>query len=338
MLAARRCSIGAGLVIGFLVWVMCGQARAEDAFRVSYGGYNETAAPMWVGIERGIFKKYGIDASMIQVRSGALSVATLVAREVEGVYPAQSTILSTVAGGVKLGCIASAINKIPRVLVARKDIKRIEDLRDKSVGVQSVGGGFWLQTMIMLDHLGVDPDKFGLKTRVIGDGQVIVQALLAGNIDFAALTYSLAEAPLRAGFNSLADAAEMKAPYQGPSLCALKESIAGRGDFFLRLTRGLAEAGAFILDPANRAEVVKTLQKNLRLSKSDEAEAAYQVARLSTTLDLAPNPAAYKIVQRLVGRINPKINQVDLDQVIDPSFVRALENSGFLGELRRRVK
>ena len=51
---------------------------------------------MWVGIERGMFKKYGIDAQMVQVRNGALSVATLVAKEVEAVWPAQSTILSTV--------------------------------------------------------------------------------------------------------------------------------------------------------------------------------------------------------------------------------------------------
>jgi ABC-type nitrate/sulfonate/bicarbonate transport system substrate-binding protein len=321
-----------------LTWVFQPSCGAQEAFRVAYGGYNETAAPMWVGIEKGIFRKYGIDASMIQVRTGALSIATLVAKEVEGVYAAQSTILSTVSGGVKLGCLASAINKIPRVLIARKDIKRVEDLRDKSVGVQSIGGGFWLQTMIMLDHLGLDPDKFGLKIRVIGDGQVIVQALLAGNIDVAALTYSLAEAPLKAGFNSLADAAEMKAPYQGPSICALKESIAGRGDFFLHLTEGLAEASAFILDGANKADVVKVLAKNLRLSKSDEAEAAYKVTRLSTTLDLAPNPTAYKIVQRLVGRINPKINRVDLDQIIDASFVRNLESSGFLPELRRRIR
>jgi len=34
----------------------------------------------------------------------------------------------------------------------------------------------------------------------------------------------------------------------------------------------------------------------------------------------------------------PEINQVDLDQVIDPTFVRALERAGYLGELRRRVK
>ena len=313
-------------------------AQAQESFRIAYGGYNETAGPMWIGIEKGFFKKYGIDASMIQVRSGALSVVAHIANEVDAVWPALSTVLSTVSGGVKLSCINSPTHKIPRNLIVRKEITTVEELRGKVVGVQSIGGGFWLQTMIILDHLGVDPDKFGLKVRVIGDGPVIAQALLTGNIDAAALTYALSEAPLKAGFRSLADAAELKAPYQGPGICALKESIASRPEFYLRLTRALAEASAFILDSGSKADVVKILQRNLRLSKADEGEASYKVLRLSTTLDLAPNPAAWKAVQRIVAKVNPKIAQVDLDQILDSSFVRNLEASGFLAEQRKKVK
>lgn len=272
------------------------------------------------------------------MRSGALSVAALVAKEVDAVWPAQSTILSTVFGGVKLGCIASPINKIPRLLVVRKDITSIEDLRGKVVGVQSIGGGFWLQTMIIFDSLGIDPEKHGLKFRVIGDGPVIAQALTTGNIDVAAMTYSLSETALKAGFRSMVDGADLKAPYQGPSVCALKEVLAGRQDFFLRLTKGLAESTAFILDDGNEAEVVKTLMKNLRLTKAQEGESSYRVLRLMATLDLAPNPAAFKIVQRIVAKVNPKIAQVDIDQIIDNSYVRNLESSGFLPELRKRLK
>jgi ABC-type nitrate/sulfonate/bicarbonate transport system substrate-binding protein len=138
---------------------------------------------MWVDIEKEIFRKHGIDASMIQVRSGALSVAALIAKEVEGVWPALSTVLSTVSGGVKLSCINSPTHKIPHNLIVRKEIATLDDLRGKSVGVQSIGGGFWLQTMIILDHLGVDPDKFGLKVRVIGDGPVIAQVDLDQILD-----------------------------------------------------------------------------------------------------------------------------------------------------------
>ena len=322
------------------IWTMhlVTRSYAQESFRVSYGGYNETAAPMWVGIDKGLFKKYAINASMIQVRSGALSIAALVSGEVEAVWPAQSTILSTVAGGVKLGCVASATNKIPRQLIARKEIKSIEELRNRTIGVQSIGGGFWLQTMIILDHLGVDPDKYALKMRVIGDGPVIAQALMNGNIDAAALTYSLSEAPLKAGFRTLADAAELKAPYQGPSICALKELIANRQDFFLRVTKGLVEATAYILDTNNKTEVMKTLQKHLRLQKVDEVEASYKVLRLMATLDIAPNPAAYKSVQRIVATVNPKIAQLDIEQIMDSSFVRTLESSGFIAEQRKRVR
>ena len=136
----------------------------------------------------------------------------------------------------------------------------------------------------------------------------------------------------------MVDAADLKAPYQGPSVCALKEVLASRQDVFLRLTKGLAEATAFILDSGNKAEVVKTLMKHLRLNKADEGESSYRVLRLMMTLDLAPNPAAFKIVQRIVAKVNPKIAQVDIDQIVDTTFVRTLESSGFLAELRKKTR
>jgi len=320
------------------VWFITGAAYGQERFRVSYGGFNETAASMWVGIERGFFKRYGIDAQMVQVRNGALSVATLVAKEVDAVWPAQSTILSTVSGGVRLTCIAGPVNKIPRNLMVRKEVRSAEDLRGKTVGVQSIGGGLWLQTMIILDHLGVDADKFGIKVRVIGDEATLAQAMITNNIDFGVITYGLSEILYPHGFKSLVDAGDLTAPYQGPEVCALRESIAPRNDFYLRVTKGLGEAVAFLLDDNNKPEVTKILQRNLRLNKSEVIEGSYKVMRKMTTLDMAPNAAAFKSVQRIVARINPKITQVDLDQIIDASFVSNLESSGFLPELRKKLK
>jgi hypothetical protein len=114
--------------------------------------------------------------------------------------------------------------------------------------------------------------------------------------------------------------------------------LASRQDFFLRLTKGLAEATAFILDSGNKADIVKTLMKHLRLNKSEEGESSYKVLRLMTTLDLAANPTAFKIVQRIVSKVNPKVAQVDIDQIIDSSYVRNLESNGFLAEMRRKTR
>ncbi len=331
-------SAKAGSLTLFFLLSLSAAGHSQERLRVSYGGFNETAASMWVGIERGLFKKHGIDAQMVQVRSGALSIATLVASEVEAVWPAQSTILSTVSGGIKLTCIAGPVNKIPRNLMVRKEIKSANELRGKTVGVQSIGGGLWLQTMIILDHLGVDPDKFGIKVRVIGDEATLAQAMITNNIDFGVITYGLSEILYPQGFKSLVDAAEIPAPYQGPEICGLKESVAARKEFYLRVTKGLAESVAFILDDSNKFEVTRVLERNLRLNKPEVIEGSYRVLRQMTTLDMAPNAAAFKAVQRILARINPKITQVDLAEVIDASFVRNLESSGFLPELRKRGK
>jgi ABC-type nitrate/sulfonate/bicarbonate transport system substrate-binding protein len=73
-------------IIAAAYWAFCGfagsSARAEEVFRIAYGGYNETAGPMWVGIEKGIFRKHGIDASMIQVRSGALRASRFIGNRI----------------------------------------------------------------------------------------------------------------------------------------------------------------------------------------------------------------------------------------------------------------
>jgi hypothetical protein len=174
--------------------------------------------------------------------------------------------------------------------------------------------------------------------RIIGDEATLAQAMITKNVDFGVITYGLSETLYPQGFKSLVDAAEISAPYQGPEICALRESIAGRNDFYLRVTKGLAESVTYILDDNNKSDVTKILQKNLRLSKPEVIEGSYRVLRKMTTLDMAPNAAAFKSVQRIVARINPKITQVDLDQIIDASFVRNLESSGFLPELRRKLK
>jgi hypothetical protein len=43
-------------------------------------------------------------------------------------------------------------------------------------------------------------------------------------------------------------------------------------------------------------------------------------------------------VQRIVATVNPKITQVDIEQIMDSSFVRTLENSGFIAEQRKKVR
>ncbi len=330
-------------------WVLCiivffilditavARAQAEEKVLIAYGGHNETVVPMWVGIQKAFFKKYGLDVMMLQVRSGQMIMSTLASGSVQAVWPAPSSVLNAASGGMTINCVMSGSNRIPRELVVQKGIKSVEDLRGKVFAVQSIGGGMWLRAMIVLENLGVDADKYQLKMRVIGEDATVIQALITGNVDAAILPYGFAGVAKRAGLHSLADTAELKAPFQGSSLCLQRGMIENHPDRVAGLIKGIVEALVFVLEPSRKSEVTAILSKSLRLATAEDVEASYRVLRLMTTLDVAPNLEAWRAMQRIVARLNPKVGQVDLNQLLNGSFVRGLEQNGFLSEMRKRV-
>jgi NitT/TauT family transport system substrate-binding protein len=311
--------------------------QAQERILISYGGFNETVGPMWVAVEKGLFKKYGLDVSMLQVRSGPVSLSALMSGDVQAFWPAISSVLSGVSGGAKIGCVASPFNRIARELVVRKEIESLAGLRDKVFGVQSIGGGFWLQTMIVLDQIGLDPDKYGVKMRVIGDEPTILQALLASNIDAGVITFASAAMAKRAGLRSLVNTSELRVPYQGAGICTRSDRIANSPDLIMRLVKGMIEGVVFIQEPRNKREVMAVLKKNLRLRTDEDSEMSYNSLRLVSTLDVAPDPEAWRNIQRVVSRVTPRVKELEIYQIINGSFVKNLEETGFLPEARRKL-
>jgi ABC-type nitrate/sulfonate/bicarbonate transport system substrate-binding protein len=311
---------------------------ASGELLVAYGGHNETMAPMWVGVDRGLFRKHGVDLRVLQTRSGPIMMATLASGGAPLVWAAPTSAISATLGGMKLGCFAVGNDRIPRELVARKGIESLEDLRGKTFGVQSIGGGFWLATMAVLNGLDIDPERYKLTMRVIGDTGTVTQALTTGNIDAAVVPYSFADMAKRAGARSLADAGTVQVVYQGTAMCARKDSTAITSETMIGLTKGIVEALVYIQDGANKRDVSEILKKHLRLTREEDIEASYKVTRLQMTgLEVAPDPEAWRRIQRLLTRVNPKVKKADLDQLLVSNAARALEESGFLPEMRKRL-
>ncbi len=322
-------------VMSFFAAFHVNPARGEERVLIAYGGQSESVAHMWVGIEKGFFKKYGVDVQMLQVRSGPVIMATFASGSVNLIWTAPSSVLSAVSGGLKLSCIASTTNNLPRELIAQKEIKSFHDLHGKVFGVQSVGGGLWLQTMVVLEKLGIDPDAYQLKMRVIGDIPTVTQALLSGNIDAAVLPYSFGDIAKRTGLRSLGG--ELSVPLQSNVLCSSKELLAKAPELLVHLIQGMAEAVVSIHDPAQKESVKEILKKNLRFSNAEDAEASYRLLSMMNTLDVSPNLDSWKMIQRIVSRVNAKVGQVNLEEVLNTKLAQTLQDNGFIGEMRKRA-
>src|SRR6266536_1608392 len=295
-----------------------GPIRAEETVLMCYGGHNETIGPYWVAIDRGFYHKHGIDARLLQVRNAQISLTALVSGEVPVFLPSVGNVLSGVSAGGKIGCVAFPIKGISRELMVRKEIDSLAALRGKTIGVQSIGGGFWLATMMVLDAVGMDPDKAGIKMRVIGEEATIVQALLSSNIDAAVVTLPSAAVAKRGGMRSLVNSAEMRIPFQTVGICARNERITNSPDLMARLTKGMIDGIVYILDSRNKRDVAAVLKKHLRLSTDADA-------------------ATWKNIQRISAKVNPKVAQVDVNEAINTSIAKALEDNGYLPEARKKV-
>src|SRR5262245_32149817 len=96
-------------------------------------------AHLYTALENNLFEKYGFKMEHVFIRGSGPSLAALLADEIQFLYCAADATLPSLAGGVDVRLVASPLVKLPYVLITRKEIRRMEDLRGKALGVARAG-------------------------------------------------------------------------------------------------------------------------------------------------------------------------------------------------------
>jgi ABC-type nitrate/sulfonate/bicarbonate transport system substrate-binding protein len=94
---------------------------------------------LYTALDNGLFDKYGVKLENIFIRGSAQNLVALASDEVQFTYCAADGTIPGLASGVDAKLVASPLVKLPYVLVARKEIKRPEDLKGKSLGIARAG-------------------------------------------------------------------------------------------------------------------------------------------------------------------------------------------------------
>ena len=81
--------------------------------------------------------------------------------------------------------------------------------------------------------------------------------------------------------------------------------------------RGFADTVAFIHKPANKAAVIKSLVKNLRLKSPQDAEIGYSALQWLYNLDIRPTIPGIQNMARFLALTNPKVKAVKSEDVVD---------------------
>jgi ABC-type nitrate/sulfonate/bicarbonate transport system substrate-binding protein len=232
------------------------------------------------------------------------------------------------AGGLDLAFIAGLINKLDGAFVVNQSIRSPADLKGKRIGVQSIGGGVWMFTMLAFEHWGLDPEREKIQFRILGDQSVQAQAIAQNVIDGGYLSYSYGAQLERQGYRIMADLIKMGIPYQGLGVMAKRSLIDKTPELPERALRAMVESIAFVNNPANKNFVAKSLMKELRLAKVEDAQAGYEMMRVLFEKRIFANADGLRNVIRLLGRTSEPIRKLKVEDIIDDRVVRKLEKEG----------
>ncbi|HEX9263152.1 MAG TPA: ABC transporter substrate-binding protein [Candidatus Binatia bacterium] len=296
---------------------------------VTTGSASEREGALYVAQDQGFFRRYGLDLTLVQARNGPVGMAALSSGESFMHWGSVSGAnLGAIAEGADLVFVAGFINRLTGVFAANPKIKSPTDLRGKSLGVNSLSGGTWIFTMLTLDYWGLSPERDKIQMRGLGDSSIVSQALLAGNVDAAYLSYSFAKVVENKGFRMLADLQKLPIAYQGTGIIMRRGTVASSAATIENVIKALLDGVAFIRNPENKSQVVRSLAKGLRLKRIEDAEEGYQSMLGLYERKIFPSVDGVRNVIRLLGTNNEKVRRLRAEELVDDSVVKRLEKEG----------
>jgi ABC-type nitrate/sulfonate/bicarbonate transport system substrate-binding protein len=308
-------------------------AAAPVHLNIGTASVTSSALSLWIAQEQGIFKKHDMETRTILLRGGPILVGSLVAGDIDLAFTTGVPILGAATQGTEIKMLTTTTNRLSWKLMANPRIRKAEDLRGKRIGVQSVVGSTWMNSMLALEALGLEPKRDNISFLPTGDPVTMSQALEVGRIDAAVLDPALSRSLMSKGFSLVVDLAQANVFFPGLGFGATQAYIDQHGTVVEKLVTALIESIAFVLAPANKPTVLKSLMKNLRLREPALAEEGYQDQMLLLIRKPYPSLEGLRTAQRLMGTQNTKIAALKIEDLVDPRFVQRLDKSGFIDRL-----
>jgi NitT/TauT family transport system substrate-binding protein len=320
----------------FLILISYWPVRATaqtpvEKLRLAYSAIGGSQASFWIPYEAGIFRKHGLDVELLYVAGGGRAAQVVQSGEVPiGLFTGGAAINSNLAGG-DLVVIASSMNVMTFVVMARPEIKRVEDLKGKKVGISRFGSATDFGLRYAEEHW---PVKRQRDFAVIQMGGVsdVYGALRAGALDAGVTNAELAILARREGYRELVDIAKMGINFPTSSVVTTRSFIKRNEDTVRKFVRGFVEGVHF--GKTQRAPAISIMKKYLRSSDAAMFDELYEMYIVRNIPRIPrPSPEALKTVLDQMAETDPRIVNLKPEQFMDARFFQELDKEGFIQRL-----
>ena len=295
-------------------------ASADDHIRVSNAApASAFFAALYLGIDKGIFKKYQLDVEPIDIFGPAKSQEAMTAGSVDFELGSGSELIY-VAKGVKELAVASIVGPPTLVdLVVRKDgpIKTVADLKGKTISIISVGSlTEWLaRELSRRQGWGSD----GIKVQAVGAAAAQSAMLQTGQVDASIIEISSARI--------LADKGEARRLISGRDIApnfithaiyASKAMIDTKPDVVKRFLAAWFETQTYM--KTHKADGVAIIVKRLQIPDA-VAASDYDTLMPDFSKDGKFSPAALKVLSQSFVQMGTLPAEPDMSKLYTEAFL-----------------
>ncbi|HLH26689.1 MAG TPA: ABC transporter substrate-binding protein [Chloroflexota bacterium] len=276
----------------------------------------------------GLFQEYGLDATVTYIQSGQRTAASVIAGETPIAFSGGQPVISTQLSGGDLVCVAILVPRFTYDVQVTSNIERPEQLRGGLISSSSRGGTADMALQYLAEQWGMKLDE-DVHVLATGGQPERLAALESGQVQAAMVEPPFSLIAQRMGFHTLVNLRD--ADYEAPTygVITTRAYIASNEEVVRRFLRAaVAAVHRMKTDPES---LVPLLVDEYKLDGPEFArEMLNEVPLKLMPRAPYPTPRMFENTIRNLALTTPEVAQLRVEDLIEPRFVRELDEGGFI--------
>ena len=311
-------------------------AFAADKLIFGWSAITGSQAVPWIVKEAGLFEKHGLDTTLIYLDGGSRAIQVLLSGDVPIVQGGGNSPVAARLRGGDVRIIAGIVNVLAYSLVVNPEIKRPEDLRGKKLAISRFGSNSDYATRKILVKWGLTPDKDVAIIQIPGGQPTRLAAVQNKQVAGLVAQPPVTVLARKARLNLLAEPSDFGTAYTNTPIASTAAFLRDHRDVARKFTRALVE-GIYVYK-TQKEFAKRVIAKYMRINDSEAIEDSYQF--FSPIVPGKPYPPLDGIKEVLseLGERDPKARAAKPEEFADSSFVKELDDDGFIDNLYKARK
>ncbi len=320
MRRAAVCFVGGLLILSLPITCL----QAKEKVNLIYASISGLFLGTWVAQEAGYFDREGLNVNLVYVQSAGTALQAMMAGEAPLVMAGGEPVVES---GLKGGdaVFIAGVTVVPAVhFLAVPEIRSIQDLRGKPVGVTRYGSSTDFAMREVLRRNGLEPVRDLPVLQIAGGHRALAAALLKRAVYAATIAPPNSLRAEQGGAKLLVDMAKAGIYFPYSSIITTRSYLKRSRPIALAFMKGYSEGLRRMV--SDKAFSLIALKKYMRDDDPEILETTYQYA-LDYIVRI-PFPTKEGIAEVLRQSKNPQAKSAAPENFIDDSLVRELEQKG----------